>query len=69
MFAGWLLGQSFANRTSLGIAFPQVLYAKLLEGQDFKVGHYAYELSRYSDLADSLVTFLIMLTQLCMDYR
>lgn len=36
-FAGWLLGQSFANRASLGVPFPHVLFSKLLEGQEFQV--------------------------------
>ena len=36
-FAGWLLGQSFANRASLGAAFPAVLFEKLLKGGNFQV--------------------------------
>lgn len=37
-FAGWLLGQSMCNRATLGVAFPELLFAKLLMGQNFKVG-------------------------------
>ena len=35
-FAGWLLGQSLGNRTSLGVAFPELLFSKLLLGPNFK---------------------------------
>lgn len=37
-WAGWLLGQCFANRTSLHIPFPELLFEKLLQGSDFEVG-------------------------------
>lgn len=37
-WAGWLLGQCFANRTSLHIPFPELLFEKLLQGSDFTVG-------------------------------
>lgn len=36
-YAGWLMGQLFANRASLGIPFPEVLFEKLLHGTDFRV--------------------------------
>ncbi len=37
-WAGWLLGQCFANRTSLHIPFPELLFEKLLQGSEFMVG-------------------------------
>ena len=54
MFIGWLLGQSIVNRVSLGLAFPQVLFQKLLLGQDFKVGAYcSLELHKHCDAKNS----------------
>eukprot|EP00884_Botryococcus_braunii_P003033 jgi/Botrbrau1/12730/Bobra.67_1s0090.1 len=36
IFAGWLMGQLFTNRTYLGIPLPEVLFEKLLHGKHFK---------------------------------
>lgn len=36
-WAGWLLGQCFANRTSLRVMLPDVLFEKLLKGPAFQV--------------------------------
>jgi hypothetical protein len=35
-FAGWLLGQGFANRAALRVALPDVLFEKLLKGPSFQ---------------------------------
>ena len=35
-FGGWLLGQCFANRASLRIALPDMLFEKLLKGPSFQ---------------------------------
>ena len=37
LWAGWLLGQCFANRASLRVALPDVLFEKLLKGPAFQV--------------------------------
>ena len=36
-WAGWLLGQGFANRASLCIPLPELLFEKLLQGPAFEV--------------------------------
>ena len=36
-WAGWLLGQGFANRASLGVPLPELLFEKLLQGPAFQV--------------------------------
>lgn len=38
-FAGWLLGQCFANRCVLLLPMPEVLFEKLLKGSAFQAGH------------------------------
>lgn len=36
-WAGWLMGQCFANRTMLCIPLPELLFVKLLKGSSFQV--------------------------------
>jgi hypothetical protein len=37
-WAGWLMGQCFANRCMLCLPLPEVLFEKLLKGSSFQVG-------------------------------
>lgn len=58
-WAGWLMGQCFANRAMLCIPLPELLFVKLLKGSSFQV------LPGISGMAQPQTGVLLMLSMLC----